>query len=100
MSVEVDVTMLPLLLQVIQSQLPGGFSDLEIAGIKADFASLPVDATKAYSFSITEDGSETKLRVVLRKEAEDTVELRLWAIPKLTDTITIAVRNAPLDVIP
>lgn len=99
MSIEVDVTMLPRLLQAVRSQLPSGFSDLEIAGLQADFASLAVDQRKVYSFPFSYDGSETTLRLILRKEAADTVELRLWARPKLTAAITAAVRDAPLDVI-
>ena len=100
MSIEVDVTMLPRLLHAVRSQLPRGFSDLEIAGLVADFASLADDERRVYAFPVSYDGSETKLRLIMRKEAGDTVELRLWARPELTAAITSAVRDAPLDVIP
>jgi hypothetical protein len=69
-----------------------------MAQVENDFRALVMDGTKEFTFPIVYDGAESELRVRVRKEDVDTVEIRFFATPKLAQQISDAMRTAPLDV--
>jgi hypothetical protein len=66
--------------------------------IESDFLTLQVDAAKEYSFAVVYDGAASELRVGIRKEDVDVVEIRFFASPQLAQQIQQAINAAPLDV--
>lgn len=99
-SVELDLSKLRALFDAIRPLVAKGFGEPQMAKIENDFRALQMDEIKEYTFPIVHEGEDSELRVVVRKEDVDTVEIRFFAVPKLTQQISNAMRTAALDVAP
>ena len=96
-SAEFDSAKLRTLLDAIRPHITKGFSDQQVQEIESGFRSLAVDGTKPYTFAIVHDGMDTKLRVQVRKEDVDVVEIRFFGTPKLIGQIQQTIRTTRLD---
>jgi len=96
-SAEFDSAKLPTLLKAIQPLIQKGFGEAQIGQIEDGFRALAVNATKETNFPIVYDGIETELRVVVRKEDVDVVEIRFFSTAALAEQIQRTIRATPLD---
>jgi hypothetical protein len=96
-SAEFDSAKLPVLLKAIQPLIQKGFDEAQISQIEDGFLALAVNETKETNFPIVYDGVETELRVAVRKEDVDVVEIRFFSTPALADQIQRTIELTPLD---
>src|SRR5262245_43157287 len=80
-SAEFDSSKLRTLLDAIRPHIAKGFGDQEVREIESGFQSLAVDESKQYTYPIFHDGTVTELRVEVRKEDVDVVEIRFFGTP-------------------
>ena len=99
-SVELDITRLPTLFDALRAQIPQGFTDEQKVAIGKDFRALPMNGTKEYLYPAAHEGTTGTLRVTIRKEDVDAVEIRFYAPPEITTAIERTIRKTPLDVAP
>ena len=97
-SAELDLTKLRTLLVAIQPLISKGFGETEINDIDNTFRALALNETKQMNFRIVYEGTETDLRVLVRKEAADAVEIRFLCNAKLSEQIKHTIRTTPLDI--
>lgn len=95
---ELDLSKLRTLLAAIKPHIAKGFGEPQMVQIESDFRALVMDGTKQYAFPIVYDGAESELRVRVRKEDVDAVEIHFFAAPKLAEQIQNVMRTTPLDV--
>lgn len=96
-SAEFDAAKLRILLQAIQPLIQKGFGEAQIGQIEGSFQALAVNETKHVNFPILYDGVETELRVQVRKEDVDVVEIRFFSAPALAEQIQRTMEETPLD---
>lgn len=96
-SAEFDAAKLRTLLQAIQPLIQKGFGEAQIGQIESGFQTLAVNETKHVNFPIVYDGVETELRVQVRKEDVDVVEIRFFSAPALAEQIQRTIQATPLD---
>lgn len=87
-STELDLKKLRPFLKAVQSLIESGFGDAQIDQIEQDFGKLAMDGSKTMMLPIRYQGEKVELRVVIRKEDVDTVEIRFFGPPKLAEQIT------------
>ena len=97
-SVELDLTKLRTLLNAIEPLISKGFGEAQISQIENDFKALARNESKRITFPVVYNGAETELRVLVRKEDVDAVEIRFSSDPRLAEQIQQAIRTTPLDV--
>lgn len=95
-STEIDLVKLRPFLKAVRPLIESGFADAQIGEIEQEFGKLARDGSKAVTFPIVYKGTKTELRVMVRKEDVDTVELHFFALPQLTAQIKEAMK-AMLD---
>ncbi|HLK18718.1 MAG TPA: hypothetical protein VKT81_07170 [Bryobacteraceae bacterium] len=86
-STEIDRVKLRPFLNAVGPLIESGFGLAEIGQIEQEFANLAKDGTHALTFPIIYKGNKTKLRVTIRKEDSDIVEIRFFAVPQLVEQI-------------
>lgn len=96
-SAEFDSAKLGVLLKAIQPLIQKGFGEAQIGEIENSFRALAVNGTKQVSFPIVYDGVETELRVEVRKEDVDVVEIHFFSNPALAEQIQRTIRATPLE---
>jgi len=74
-------------LKAVQSLIEAGFSEAQIGQIEQEFSKLAVNGIKTMAFPIVYQGAKAELRVAIRKEDVDIVEIRFFAPPKLAEQI-------------
>jgi vacuolar-type H+-ATPase subunit F/Vma7 len=97
-SIEVDLSKLRTLFDAIRPHIAKGFGESQTAQIESDFRALPMGGAKQFTFPIVHDGADSELRVRIRKEDVDIVEIHFFAVPKLAEQIEHVMRTTPLDV--
>jgi hypothetical protein len=96
-SAEFDAAKLRVLLKAIQPLVQKGFDEAQIGQIEGSFQALAVNETRRFDFPILYNGVETELRVQIRKEDVDVVEIHFFSVPALAEQIQRTIRATPLD---
>jgi hypothetical protein len=97
-SVEFDVTRIRVLFDAIHPSIESGLGEPQVMQIERDFAALPADATKELNFPIVAAGTSSELRIRIRKEDVDAVEMHFIGNPEVITKIQEIIRKTPLDV--
>jgi len=92
-STEIDLAKLRPFLKAVQPLIENGFGDAQISQIEQEFRKLALDGTKTITFPIVYRGAKADLRVTVRKEDSDTVEIHLFAPPQLAEQIKQAFKS-------
>jgi hypothetical protein len=96
-SAEFDSAKLPVLLKAIQPLIQKGFGEVQISQVENGFRALAVDETKEMNFPIVYNGDDTELRVAVRKEDVDVVEIRFFSTSALAEQVQRTIETTPLD---
>jgi hypothetical protein len=94
-STELDLSKLRPFLKQVQPLVEDGFGDSQIDQIEKSFRGLAMDGKSVTDYPVVYHGAKTTLRIQIRKEDFDTVEIRLWASPELAGQITGVMRSLP-----
>src|SRR3981081_1091275 len=87
-SAEFDAAKLRVLLKAIQPLIQKGFDEAQIGQIEGSFQALAVNETRRVNFPILYNGVETELRVQVRKEDVDVVEIHFFSAPAASADLT------------
>ncbi|MEO5922478.1 MAG: hypothetical protein ABIR70_01485 [Bryobacteraceae bacterium] len=85
------------LFEAIRPGITSGFGEQQIVEIERGFSSLKVDGTKELTFPVVYAGAESELRIRIRKEDVDAVEMHFFGTPALVAKIQDMIRTTPLD---
>src|SRR5262249_18370052 len=84
---------LPKLLQAIRPLAEKGFSDSEIEAIQRLSVSTPVKSTGTKTFPISYRGKDATMRVELKKDDVDEIEIWFITVPELAKEIQAKMRE-------
>ena len=84
---------LPKLLQAIHTLIDKGYGEPEIATVQRLWESTPVRSTGVKTFSITYRGQRATLRVELKKDDVDEIEIWFITTPELAKEIQAKMRQ-------
>jgi len=91
-STNLDLADLAPLLKSVQRLIQSGFSDAEVAQIDATAHSMPVNQTKELKFQTVFHGTNTALRLQVKKDDVDAVSVWFITSPELAAEIQTAMK--------
>ena len=92
-SCNLDAKDLPKLLEAVSSVIETGFGDREIQAIRDLAASTALKGTGTRTFPIAYRGKSARLRVELKKDDVDEIEIWFFTEPELTREIQSKMRE-------
>lgn len=98
-SVEMDSVKIRVLLGALGQKVTSGLAEAQIAEVENDFSALQRDGTKERTYPVVFKGESSELRIQIRKEDVDAVELHFQGEPALVEEIQNTIRATPLDAI-
>ena len=96
-SVSCDASQLSPLLKAVQELIVKGFSETEVSQVANAFRSMAVGETKEFKFPVVFRDREATLRIQLKKDDVDAVEIWFFTEPELAAAIQKAIVSVVKD---
>jgi hypothetical protein len=96
-SLEFDSQKMHVLFEAISPSISSGFGEPQALQIERAFASLAKDGTMELTFPITYNGTDSELRVRIRKEDVDAVEMHFLGTQEVITKVQDIIRATALD---